>query len=118
MNDDEDLYGDLSTETTSDYIKKVICPSYTFPTIAHTKFIIDFVSHFQLEDKVQDYNEKIYELKKKVEKLEGFISACQRDKDSLSKENEVLKRNISALFNTAKTEIQRKDKLISELYAQ
>ncbi|CAM9716202.1 unnamed protein product [Discosporangium mesarthrocarpum] len=46
--------------------------------------------------------------------LEQRVADLQRRENALKEQNEVLARNISCLFNTAKTEINRKDSMIAQ----
>ncbi|KAF2900259.1 hypothetical protein ILUMI_05927 [Ignelater luminosus] len=72
-----------------------------------------------------DLGEKVLQLQQQNDSLHDHIEALEKDVHKLCKEliqmkkiEQNLKRNISELYKTAKTEIARKDRMIAELRSQ
>lgn len=61
-----------------------------------------------------DDTDKVNELKRQVLELKDALSKAHADRQQLGEENGVLKKNLSAMYHTAKKEIERKDRMIQE----
>ena len=61
-----------------------------------------------------DDADQVNELKRQVLDLKNVLAKAYADRQQLREENEVLKKNISAVYHTAKKEIERKDRMIQE----
>lgn len=82
--------------------------------------LVQLAQKAQLLEKERDQlRAKVSQLEKKVRMPSVRDGSGHRlielQNELLSKQNEVLKRNISCIFKTAQTEIQRKDERIAEL---
>jgi hypothetical protein len=66
----------------------------------------------------QKQNAETDDVQRELDFLRTDNDQCKQKIQLLSKENEILKRNLSALFRTAQLEIQRKDEEIKRLRQQ
>lgn len=64
---------------------------------------------------VASLRHQVQELQEKIHRLEAESSDRHKEIEELRQENAILCTNISRLYETAKLEIQRKDKEIKEL---
>mmetsp|Transcript_30866 Transcript_30866/g.49486 ORF Transcript_30866/g.49486 Transcript_30866/m.49486 type:complete len:97 (-) Transcript_30866:1107-1397(-) len=65
-----------------------------------------------------EYKEKYEDLVKETEALRENIKIVEEKNGKLENENEILLKNTCQLYETAKCEIQRKDRIIADLHAQ
>ena len=64
---------------------------------------------------IYEINEELEQIRKENEQLRARVQKVEGEKSELKKKLVNLARNISSLFNTAKLEIQRKDREIQRL---
>ncbi|XP_045493713.1 uncharacterized protein LOC123692896 isoform X2 [Colias croceus] len=77
--------------------------------------LYDDLENYEEENIIHDLKNENKELKKKIEEYTVAINKLQKDFDKLSSEYKKLEVNYSSLLKTAKAEIERKTKIITDL---
>ena len=70
------------------------------------------------EQELEKLRQEILAEQERTRKVNAELEATKRELDESRKEINILKRNLSAIYHTAKKEIQRKDGMIAELRQQ
>lgn len=129
MDEFKELYENLSPNKLSienvTQVRLYLQPSTsTFNRSVFQLFLLQLFHYFslQLETKVEVLEQEVRQLEAALNRSEldkrNLSINYERDKKNLVKSHESLLANISALFKTAKKEIERKNNTIKELRQQ